>query len=149
MPTHRRDDWHNRIVAVGLEFVAARRAADDLLKGLAGGAARPPAGTKVQDVDRMSENLEGTYLIRLFAAFESGLRSYWGTLRDTTPLTEQLIDSIATKRRIPDADRDEVHVVRDCRNGLVHERDQEPEPVALGVARGRLQKFFSRLPDGW
>src|ERR1700723_1468202 len=74
---HRRFDWHEHIKEVEGEYHAARLAIDHLKAGL---NANPnllkrddEARTYLRDTDR---NLEGTYLVRLFAAFEAALRSY-------------------------------------------------------------------------
>ena len=48
----------------------------------------------------LSVRLEGTYVIRLFAEFETGLRLYWATIRQTEPPTQHLLDGIAARRAI-------------------------------------------------
>jgi hypothetical protein len=81
-----RDEWQERIRAVEREYLAARKAVDDFIQALNRGTTKLPPNTKLRDVNAMSDNLEGTYLIRLFAAFESGLRSFWRTVKpDTIP----------------------------------------------------------------
>lgn len=97
----------------------------------------------------MADNLEATYLIRLFAAFETGLRSYWQSVRPTVPPVKDLIDSVTARREISLDSRDEVHQVREYRNSLVHETDEEIEPVTLADAQSRLSRFFSKLPFEW
>ncbi|MBX9625956.1 MAG: hypothetical protein K2X82_19310 [Gemmataceae bacterium] len=148
MPTNRRD-WHARIGGVVAEFAAARAAADALIRGLERGDIRRPRDRAAWDVAGMSANLEGTYLIRLFAAFEAGLRSFWATARDTDPQTRDLIDAVASRVRVPDRLRRDVHEVREYRNGLIHERADPTESVALGDARSRPQQYFARLPEDW
>jgi hypothetical protein len=147
--TQRRTDWLDRIKEVWREFLTARKAVDDFVAALKLGDAELPPNTKERDVNAMSENLEGTYLIRLFAAFESGLRSYWATFKDTTPPSKDLIDSIAGRRGVPDDTREDVHAVREYRNSLVHENEVETSPVEIGESRSRLCTFFARLPDQW
>ncbi len=149
MAKQRCRDWLERIKAVEREFLAARKAVDDFLLALEQGTRQPPPNTKVRDVHTMSVLLEGTYLIRLSAAFESGLRSYWVTVRDNMPPAKDLIDSIAAKRSVPDEVKENVHEVRVYRNSLVHEVDDEVPPVPLREARGRLCTFFARLPEEW
>lgn len=149
MAAHRRYDWHARIAGVELEFVAARAAADALICGLERGDIARPRNPDAWDVPGMSANLEGTYLIRLFAAFEAGLRSYWGVVRGTEPQARDLIEAVGAKRSVPPADREAVHNVREYRNSLIHERSQEPEPLTMADARGRLQRYFARLPERW
>jgi len=138
-----------RIKAVEREFLAARRAVDDLIAALESGTTTLPPNTKVRDVHTMSDNLEGTYLVRLFAAFESGLRDFWTTIKDTSPQAKDLIDSIAARREIPAPTRDNVHEVRVYRNSLIHEPDDDVSPVSLKDARSRLCTFFARLPEQW
>ncbi len=149
MAHHRRIDWHDRIKAVEREFVAARKAADWLLDSLTRIRVVLPPEAQIRDAMTMSENLEGTYIIRLFAAFEAGLRSYWSTLRVTDPPSRDLIDAIAARRSIPDESKESVHEVREYRNGLVHEGEGPAESVTLSAAARRLQRYFSRLPDEW
>lgn len=150
MAKQRRTEWLERIRGVEREFLTARQAVDDFVDALKLGTAELPPNTKERDVNAMSEHLEGTYLIRLYAAFESGLRSYWETLgRDTVPPSKDLIDSIAARRVIPDDVREEVHEVREYRNGLVHENDAEATAVEIGESRSRLCTYFARLPNDW
>ena len=81
----RRFDWHERIKAVEREYWSTRIAVDRLSAqvthdpGILGNGPRP------RDLESADENLEGTYLIRMFAEFETGVRSYWG-LSDPAPV---------------------------------------------------------------
>jgi hypothetical protein len=104
---------------------------------------------RYRDIVHASEWLDGTYIIRLFAEFETGLRLYWDSVRDTNPRTRDLLDGIAALCGIPDDQWDNAHLVRDYRNSLVHEREEEVEPLPLAVARGYLCHFFSFLPWKW
>jgi hypothetical protein len=69
-----------------------------------------------------ARNLEATYLVRLFAVFEQALRDYWSkSLKRTThPKTEDLINSIAARRRVHYQELQAVHHVRAFRNAVVH-----------------------------
>lgn len=145
-----RDEWQERIRAIEREYLAARKAVDDFIRALELGTGELPPNTKLRDVHAMSDTLEGTYLIRLFAAFESGLRGFWRTVKkDTTPVATDLINGVAARRSIPDDMRDDVHEVRRYRNSLIHDIDSESDPVTMVDARGRLCTFFARLPDEW
>jgi hypothetical protein len=93
--------------------------------------------------------LEGTYIIRLFAEFETGARQYWAANWDTYPKTVDLLSGLAARHNIPDTQRDNAHLVREYRNALVHEREEKPEVVSIAVARGYLCHFFSFLPQRW
>lgn len=148
MPTTRQE-WLERIRAVEREYQIVF-AALELYRGEYDAArAELPQNTKPRDLQNAVENLEGTYLVRLFAEFESGLRSWYATLKGTIPPARDLIDAVAARRGIPDEDRDEVHEVREYRNALVHETDSEAQAVALADARNRLCKFFKWLPLEW
>src|SRR4051812_17879137 len=139
-------EWQTRIKAVEREHSATRLATDRLLTS----AQRDPTVLRVdlayRDIVRASAGLDGTYLIRLFAEFETGLRLFWDTRRDTNPRTRDLLDGVAAMCGIPDEQRDNAHLVRDYRNSLVHEREEEMEPIPIAVARGYLCHFFSFLP---
>lgn len=147
----RRDDWQSRIKAVEREYFSVRIAMDWLLET----ARRDPGVLRdrvdPRDVNRASEELEGTYLIRMFAEFETGLRLYWETSWGTHPPTQDLLDGMAARRNIPDdPHRKEAHAVRRYRNSLVHEReDEDVEPIPISTARGHLCRFFSFLPFQW
>ena len=74
---NRRFDWHEHIKEVEGEYRTARVAVDRLMAQV---VATPDlledderTRAYLRDTDR---NLEGTYLVRLFAAFEAALRSY-------------------------------------------------------------------------
>jgi hypothetical protein len=124
----RRDDWQSRIKAVEREFLAVRLGTDRLQEA----SRRDPTLLRGQvdprDLARASDALEGTYLVRMFAEFETGLRLYWDSLRDTNPRTVDLLNSLAGQRGIPDDQRDNAHLVREYRNSLVHEREDADGP---------------------
>ena len=96
-----------------------------------------------------ANNLEGTYLIRLFAEFETGARQCWTANWGTDPRTVDLLDGLAARRGIPDTQRDNAHLVRAYRNALLHEREEMPEIVPIALARSHLCTFFSFLPPRW
>jgi hypothetical protein len=100
------------------------------------------------------KNLEGTYLVRLFAAFEAALRSYDRARHNAPTRTEVatvLIDSIGGRRGqgILASIREGAHAVRRVRNYWAHESDASQEPMTIADARARLQKYLSWLPEQW
>jgi hypothetical protein len=100
---------------------------------------------RVRDLQIAIDRLESTYLIRLFAVFESGLRSYWEDIlsRSSVPKMQDLVNSVAGQWQIGiDLVRD-VHEVRKYRNFLVHSGEFVPK-VAMADARARLCTFVSR-----
>jgi hypothetical protein len=102
-----------------------------------------------REIVSASRNLEGTYLIRLFAEFETGARHYWNSRWDTEPRTVDLLNGLAARCLIPDTQRDNGHLVREYRNTLVHEREDEIEPLTISAARSHLCIFFRFLPHQW
>ncbi|MCI0357280.1 MAG: hypothetical protein L0211_02200 [Planctomycetaceae bacterium] len=142
--------WLQRIKDVEREHAAMRLAADRLLQD----AARDPSvltrDVRMRDVDHAAGNLEGTYIVRIFAEFETGVRNYWVAARGPEPpKTRDLLESIAARRGIPHDVLAVAHSVRMYRNNLVHEREEAADAVALAVARSGLCKFFARLPLDW
>lgn len=153
---YRRFDWHQHITEVWSEHRAARTAIDRLMIAVA----TTPDLLKNDPVAReylrqARENLEGTYIVRLFAAFEAALRSYDRTRRgDPTRITDAatMIDEIGGKRgRGIQADiRERAHDARRARNYWAHESDQPPDPMlTIDEVRSRLQAYLSNLPDEW
>jgi hypothetical protein len=112
-----------RIAAVAKEYLAAKSAAHLLKAQL---QADPQYGREhgweARDGAAFDANLESTYIIRLYAEFEAGLRDYWANhlKRTTYPPMVQLLQSLADQRfsldRLEDAD-----AVRQYRNFLVHD----------------------------
>jgi hypothetical protein len=84
---------------------------------------------------------------RLFAEFETGLRLYWSTIRETEPPAQHLLDGIAARRGISPDRLAGAHAVREYRNSLVHERDEAM--ISIAEARGHLCRFFAFLPPVW
>ena len=141
--------WIRRIRSIELDHSSTRLALDRLLVE----ARRDPtilgSDLKLQDIVKASGRLEGTYIIRLFAEFETGLRLYWATIRETEPPTQHLLDGIAARRGIPPDRLADAHAVREYRNSLVHERDEAVAPISIAEARGHLCRFFAFLPPTW
>jgi hypothetical protein len=148
---HRRFDWHEHIKEIEGEYRAARIAVDRLKSQVASapGLLGKDDRARLRDTDR---NLERTYLVRLFAAFEAALRSY-DRARHNDPnrnvVASVLIDSISGRRGqgISTAVRNGVHAVRELRNYWAHETETMPDPMTLEQARARLQTYLSWLPE--
>jgi hypothetical protein len=103
------------------------------------------------DYRNYRDHLEATYLIRLFAEFEAGLREAWEVAfrRITVPGVRDLIDSVYAQCSISQDWRDSVHDIRAHRNASVHEEGGDVPPIGLREACGWLCRFFSYLPRGW
>jgi hypothetical protein len=121
------------------------------------GSARQPSTTSPRDVVAASEKAKSTYMIRMWAEFETALRSYRRHIAgdpDDRISTSNLIDwtaGVRQGRAISEDVRDDVHEVREYRNYLVHERDDQdpPDEVAIDVARTRLNTMLHCLPIIW
>jgi hypothetical protein len=151
----RRFDWHEHIVEVWGEYWSTRAAVDRLRAGV---AARPDLlkNDRVARgyLSRANKNLEGTYIVRLFAAFEAALRSY-DRAKHNDPTRESkaavMIDENGGKRArgILPGIRRRAHDVRRVRNYWAHEEDTLPAPMTVDEARARLQDYLKELPDEW
>jgi hypothetical protein len=97
------------------------------------------------------ENREATYLIRLFAIFESGLREAWARAigKATHPKMSDLLQAIAARYRMPDDRLTDAHRVRAFRNRIVHGESDAADAVNLADARRILCRFFCFLSDNW
>jgi hypothetical protein len=149
-----RFDWHERVRAVENEYRSVRIAVDRLKATVAHDPTVLKNDPTPANLSVACRNLEGTYLVRLFAEFESALRSYdRARHNDPTLKTDAsiLIDMIGGRRGqgISANVRHGAHVVRRVRNHWAHERDATPEPMSIAEARARLQVFLSWLPEEW
>jgi hypothetical protein len=108
-------------------------------------------GLQRADLSAGTLNREGTYVIRVFAEFESALREAWERAfgQTTLPKAADLLQAFASRCRVPpqrlgDADR-----VRIFRNNLVHAHTETTARVSLTDVRRYLCRFLSHLPENW
>jgi len=95
-------------------------------------------------------NLHDVYFVRMFASFESSLRHYWRTkLRDTKPLTQQILSSLAGRFGVPQDTLDIVQEIREFRNYLIHEEHEIKKRFTIEEASKHLNTFLARLPIEW
>ena len=146
-----RDEWYQRMKSVEREYQAARFAVDRALQQINEDHNLLTGDLRVRELERASEWLEDTYLLRLFAEFESGLRVFFQRIRHRRgpSRTEDLMNSIAAMRSIQGAQLASAHRVREYRNSLIHERDQPVDPLSIVDARRYLFHYFSFLPLHW
>ncbi|MDZ4851772.1 MAG: hypothetical protein SGI77_20990 [Pirellulaceae bacterium] len=143
-----RFQWHARIKAVEREYyamnVAARRMRDVEWVDLG----QLPHDLRQRDLVNAAERLENTYLIRLYAEYEAGVREYWASIRNTQPMMKPLMESLTGRRGIPT----EVHLaadfVREVRNACVHHAEHDSRNT-LASHRSSLSHYFSFLPAEW
>lgn len=147
-----RDEWNRRIKAVERQHIAARLALERLRTQVQQDASIALVFPGALHAKETLGELDPTYLVRMFAVFENGLRSYWNVEKPgKKPDMKPLIDAIASRRKIPYEILKEAHEVREYRNQIVHARGHGKDviTIALAEARKRLILFGDRLPFEW
>jgi len=140
-------EWIRRVKAVEREHTAMRFATDRLLGLVRQDSTALTGELKVKDIQTASERLEGTYIIRLFAEFETSLRMFWVSRgRKTRPSISVLLGKVGATCHVSDGWIQKAHDVREYRNFLVHEREEDIEPIQILQAQKHLCRFLSRLP---
>lgn len=98
---------------------------------------------------RAANNLEATYVVRLFAEFEAVLRDYWGALRPGKRVrAEVLLQRVGELENMPEDWVADTHEVRDLRNNIVHHR-ATVVVHSYQQCRTWLARFVSMLPQRW
>lgn len=148
----RRDQWIEWIRAIERESDTAMYALDLLDEQLK----RDPwslkyRGLSHQDYVELARNREATYLVRLFAEFENGLREAWVRAfgQTTHPKMADLLEAFAARCRMPHDRLTDAHRVRVSRNRIVHDESEPAAPTLLVEARRFLCRFLSFLPENW
>jgi hypothetical protein len=142
--------WMVRIKAVEREYGAIRFATDQLIVAVNDDRSILEGQVRRPDIGTASARLEGTYIIRVFAEFETALQHFIRAFNIRRPkATEALVNRVRDRGHIPQADADAVHRVRDYRNVLVHERSQAVPPVTVREATRYLCTFLSRVQGIW
>jgi hypothetical protein len=103
-------------------------------------------------VDGARRRLDPTYVVRVFATFEWGLRTIWADAfgRATQPAMAQLLDAAASAARFMPADvLEDAHRVREFRNTVVHVGDEPEEVFTVSDATGILKRYLSQMPRSW
>jgi hypothetical protein len=145
----------DRLKATRREYYVVVDAVERLHDAVREGRAPAPPDTSLRDYEAALERLEPTYLVRLWAEFESALRSYRRHVvgdPDDNIRAFDLINwaqGIEQGRKVHAGVRDLVHEVREYRNALAHERDDVPPAVGIDEARRRLSTFLAKLPERW
>ncbi len=142
-------EWQSRIKTVEREYLAMRQSADHFRRAALDDPKILQEDLSHSDIVDAAEKLEGTYLVRLFAEFETGARQYWDANWASSPRTADLIEGLAARRRIGEPLKQAAHRVRNYRNNLVHEREEQVDVVQIADARHHLCQFFSFLPRPW
>ena len=82
------------------------------------------AKVTVSELKRCSNNIQITFIIRLFSEFEAILRDYWleGMQRVSEPNMQRLMDWIASQCNMDAPDLAIAHQMRDYRNKVIHNK---------------------------
>jgi hypothetical protein len=101
---------------------------------------------RVRDIRACHDDLERTYLVRMFAIFEVTLREFWdrAARKRSHPSVNRLMDRIALRCNVALDRLARAHSVRSFRNTLIH--GGTSESVTLADARSYLCGFLSNLP---
>lgn len=147
----KRDELMFDIKGVEREYSAMRLASDRLLTAVTSDPTVLVDELTPRDIRHAAERLEATYVIRLFAVYEAGLRQFWSIARGpvSPSRTRDLLDGVAATRSIPYQQRIDAHAVREFRNTLVHVRDEAAAAIPICDARRILCRFLSHLPPHW
>jgi hypothetical protein len=152
---HSLTEWIDRLKFVEREHRVLASAIERLRRAISNQQEPIPDGTSPRDLVSATENLESTYLVRIWAEFETALLTYYRYLSgdpESRIKAVDLVNYLAGKRHgraIAETVRDDVHEVREYRNSLVHERTDPAPPVGLVESRRRLNTFLGKLPDHW
>jgi hypothetical protein len=112
-----------------------------------------PKETQPHHLDQAVEELEGTYLIRMWAVFEAAWVSFWryrtgnaGQIKAMHLI--QWAEGVQAGRKVADDVTDDINRVRLYRNFRVHGDNPAPQ-VPIGNAKTYLNRHLVKLPDEW
>lgn len=140
-------EWNSSLRAIGHEYRAARFAVDRLVREIQRDHGILPGDVQAGHLTDAQQFLEGTYVVRMFSEFETDLRSFWETVRDSNPPMIDLVNGVASRKRIEFDISDAVHRVRVYRNFLVHERDEDIAPISLKSVESYLTQYLRRMKE--
>lgn len=135
--------------AVAEEFIAARAAvsyARRLWPQIAGTS--DMQDVRLSHVQLAAQNIEGTFIIRLFADYETLLQEFLAVRYPGAPIprhAESLINRVARLRRVPDPVRDGAHDVRSDRDLAVHHGAVGAPALSFTRSLSLLNRFLVRL----
>ncbi len=134
----------DRLKATLREYSVVADAVRRLRDAVRDGQVPSPPATSLRDYEAALGQLEPTYLVRLWAEFETTLRSYRRPIEKNPDDNIRAFDliqwaqGIMAGRKVDAGVRDLVHEVREYRNSLVRERDNMAPAVGIAEARHRL-----------
>jgi hypothetical protein len=155
---HRLFDWRVRVRAALREYQAVRIGLDRL------GEATPEEIHELTEARGWDElaaseiyaaenNLDATYIIRMYSVFERAVGSFWREIpgnEDRTVDGDELLEEVGSAQLIDEDVIQFAQEVRIHRNNLVHRRiDEHAGGMALENASRDLLTYLDRLPATW
>ena len=126
---------------------------DLVLRSLGEGSIDLQVDLRRLDVNRASDRLEATYVIRLFSEFEGVLKMILRARKIKAPRgAKPLINRVASHARFAGPILDNAHVVRVYRNKLVHNLVHgvaDDDRMAIRVVSSHLCTFLSYSIVRW
>ena len=93
-----------------------------------------------------SDNLEATYVMRLFAQFETALASFLRLKKLRVPrVAEALVNKAASRGRIANDLLVKAHAIREYRNDITHDKNRPTSPIEICKVTSDLCTFVSQL----
>ena len=156
--SHRLYDWLGRIKAASREYQVMRIALDylsnathDEIHDLA--EAREWDDFISNEINTADWNLDATYIIRIYSAFEMAVDSFWQQIPgnvDRKVEGDSKLDEVGYVQGIGIDVIEAVQAVRVHRNRVVHRRiEQHAGLLTIQNASHDLQLYLGRLPANW
>jgi len=146
-----RDECYDKLTEIALNQELAERALVALI-AIARDHPRMLRDKKLtsQNLGLVQAEFHDLFFVRMFASFETSLRSFWrSSIKPTEPRMKVLLESVASRRMIPQDVLDKVNLVRKFRNRLMHEDQTEVDTQQMSDAGKSLRRFLAWLPLDW
>jgi hypothetical protein len=156
---HRLYDWRTRVRAALREYHAVRIGVDllgeasvDDIHALT--EARGWDDLAAAEIYTADNNLEATYIIRIYSVFERAVNSFWNVIpgnEDRAPIDgDELLDEVGLAQLIDEEVIQAAQQVRIHRNNLVHGRiEVHAAAMAMEHANRDPLTYLDRLPGNW
>lgn len=151
----KRDAAFDRLRRIRDEYEAVRFSLGQTLRALQSDTptlhASISQNRRLGEFQRAVENIEKTYIVRLFSEFEGIAVHYhrFGLKRPTkNPLISRVLTNLRDRQKIDSATSQLADEVRTCRNNIVHLSSHTPA-LDFHTCKSRLGKFLARLPQTW